>query len=169
MLVKCGHLTLLSTCVWEHVRWVHGKSVKVWKRNRVNRYSPPPLPQLTEERGGGVMREEGGNEGEKERKRGRGRKREDILRGKAVIYEQATSNKQGEGDTPSPIKPGEVEGREERSWRQRFKQGGTVEKRKVGGKLMPDEPEWIDLNDSGMSRIQWHNKTPRSKKPDQVL
>lgn len=31
------------------------------------------------------------------RKRGRGRKREDILRGKAVIYEQATSNKQGGG------------------------------------------------------------------------
>ena len=32
-----------------------------------------------------------------------------------MIYEQATSNKQGEGDTPSPIKPGEVEGGEERS------------------------------------------------------
>lgn len=67
-------------------------------------------PQLTER---GVMRE-GGNEGERE-KRGRGRKREDILQGKAVIYEQATSNKQGEGDTPSPIKPGEVEGGEEKS------------------------------------------------------
>lgn len=31
-----------------------------------------------------------------------------------MIYEQATSNKQGEGDTPSPIKPGEVEGGEEK-------------------------------------------------------
>lgn len=82
----------------------------MWKRNRVNRYPPPPLPQLTER---GVMRE-GENEGERE-KRGRGRKREDILRGKSVIYEQATSNKQEEGDTPSPIKPGEVEGGEEKS------------------------------------------------------
>ena len=55
---------------------------------------------------------EGGDEGERE---GRGRKREDILREKAVIYERATSNKQGEGDTPTAIKPGEVEGGEEKS------------------------------------------------------
>lgn len=95
---------------------------------------------------------------EKERKRGRSRKREDILRGKAVIYEQATSNKQGEGDTPSAIKPGEVEGGEERSQRerQRFK-GGEREVKwkrgKVGGKLVPDESEWIDLNTSGMFPI----------------
>lgn len=83
----------------------------------------------------------GESEGMREKGRKRGRKREDILRGKAVIYEQATSNKQGEGDTPSPIKPGEVEGGEERSQRerQRFKEGGTVEQRKVGGKLVPDE------------------------------
>lgn len=39
-----------------------------------------------------------------------------------MIYEQGTSNKQGEGDTPSPIKPGEAEGGEERS-EQRFKRG----------------------------------------------
>lgn len=55
----------------------------------------------------------------------------------------------GEGDTPSPIKPGEVEGGR-RKESERFKEGVTVEKRKVGGKLMPDEPEWIDLNESGM-------------------
>lgn len=74
-----------------------------------------------------------------------------------MIYEQATSNKQGEGDTPSPIKPGEVEEAEER--RQRFKGRGTVEKGKVGGKLLPDKAEWTDLNDSRMHPLQWYNKT----------
>lgn len=55
----------------------------------------------------------------------------------------------GEGDTPSPIKPREVEGGEEKRQRerQRFKERGTVEKMKVGGKLMPDKPEWMYLNE----------------------
>lgn len=62
--------------------------------------------------------------------RKRGRKREDILRGKAVIYEQATSNKQGEGDTPPPIKHGGGR-RRRRKESERFKEGVTVEKSKV--------------------------------------
>lgn len=99
---------------------------------------------------------------EKERKRGRGRKREDILRGKAVIYEQTTSNKQGEGDTPSAIKPGEGEGGEEKSQRgrQRFKEGSYSKKRgKVGGRLVPDEQEW------DVPAI----KPPKEEKTDQAL
>lgn len=34
-------------CVWERVRRVFGKSAKVWRRNRVNRYSPQPPPLHT--------------------------------------------------------------------------------------------------------------------------
>lgn len=112
---------------------------------------------------GGVK---GRERGRKREKRVRGRKREDILQGKAVIYEQVTSNKQGEGDTPSPIKPGEAEEAEGKSQRERlrFKGRGTVDKRKVGGKLVPDEPEQTDLNDSGMLQVQWYNKTPQTRK-----
>lgn len=74
--------------------------------------------------------------GRKERKRGRGRKREDILRGKAVIYEQATSNKQGGGGHSFSNKT--RGGREEKRLRekQRFKERGVVQKSKVEGKLV---------------------------------
>lgn len=66
-----------------------------------------------------------------------------------MIYEQAASNEQGEGGTPSPIKPGEVEGEEE-AGRKAFTNRGTVQERKVGGKLMRDKTEWLHLNENGM-------------------
>lgn len=94
---------------------MHGKSVKVWKSNRVTRYYPPPAPQLTEREG---MTEKG-------RTRGRGRKREDILRGKAVIYERAASNKQGGGGGHSSSNK-----TKRRRGRQKFKEGATAEERK---------------------------------------
>lgn len=78
---------------------------------------------------------------ESERERGRGRKREDILRGRTVIYEQATSNKQGEGDTPSPIKPGEPE-EGEKSVRE-LKRELQSKRGKIRGTFVPDELVWI--------------------------
>lgn len=63
----------------------------------------------------------------------RGRKREDILRGSTVIYEEAASNKRGGGGTPAPVKPGESE----KIFRVR--DAGLEEGRGgVGGKLLPD-------------------------------
>lgn len=73
-------------------------------------------------------------EGERERSR----KREDILRGSTVIYEEAASNKRGEvvvvgGGTPAPVKPGESEEIF------RVRDAGLEEGRgRVGGKLLPD-------------------------------
>lgn len=73
----------------------------------VNRYYLPPPGWLKEE--------------EKEKWKERGRKREDILRGSTVIYEEAASNTcGGRGGAPPPIKPGEVGGEhpgERRSFR----------------------------------------------------
>lgn len=34
---------------------------------------------------------------------------------------------------------------------------------------MPDEPEWIDLNESGVSPLSRHNKNPKVEKTDQAL
>lgn len=117
--------------------WSTGYTGRVLKCGKEIKLTGIPFLQPPARRG---RRWGGGDDRRREQgsKRGKGRKREDILQGTTVIYEQATSNKQGEGDTPSPIKPGEAEEGEERnqSKRQRFKERGTVEKRKVGGKLV---------------------------------
>lgn len=69
-----------------------------------------------------------------------------------MIYEQATSNKQGEGDAPSPIKPKEAEGGKERSQRerQRFREGATGRKEeKFKGSWGQMSQSGYDLNERG--------------------
>lgn len=115
------------------------RSVKVWKRNRVNMYYPPPAPRWR-----GVGRK-GGNQGVREGEAGRGR----ISCEEGLWYmSRPLQKEQGEGDTPSPIKPrGAIRRSRKRERETEIYKNKTrelqYERGEVGGKLEQDELVWM--------------------------